>query len=195
MPASTSPRSACRCMAAWGSSRRPARRRRCAIPASPRSTKAPTASRRSTSSRENCRWPAARRCAASSASCARSPSGAGRRTGPASARMGARLDRRPRRAGGGDRASPGVARRRAGRPRRWPAQPPICASSGSRPAAPISPRARSPRFPIPAPEAALRIATARFFAERLVPETAALRIAVVEGAEAVLGLDPALLAG
>ena len=47
----------------------------------------------------------------------------------------------------------------------------------------------------PGAEAALRIATARFFAERLVPETAALRIAVVEGAEAVLGLDPALLAG
>ncbi|MBA3518106.1 MAG: acyl-CoA dehydrogenase C-terminal domain-containing protein, partial [Rhizobiales bacterium] len=46
-----------------------------------------------------------------------------------------------------------------------------------------------------APEAALRIATARFFAEQLAPETAALRIAVIDGAEAVLGFDPAQLAG
>ncbi len=33
----------------------------------------------------------------------------------------------------------------------------------------------------------LRIATARFFAERLAPETAALRLAIAEGAEAALG--------
>jgi alkylation response protein AidB-like acyl-CoA dehydrogenase len=42
-------------------------------------------------------------------------------------------------------------------------------------------------------ESALRIATARFFAERLVPETAALRSAIVEGAEAVLDLDATML--
>jgi hypothetical protein len=40
------------------------------------------------------------------------------------------------------------------------------------------------------PAAAQRIATARFFAERLAPETAALRVAVTEGAEAVLAADP-----
>jgi hypothetical protein len=44
-------------------------------------------------------------------------------------------------------------------------------------------------------ESTLRIATARYFAEHLAPETGALRTAVVEGAEAVLDLDPALLAG
>ncbi len=44
-------------------------------------------------------------------------------------------------------------------------------------------------------ESTLRIATARYFAEHLAPETAALRTAVVDGAEAVLDLDPALLAG
>jgi hypothetical protein len=38
-------------------------------------------------------------------------------------------------------------------------------------------------------EAALRIATARFFAENLAPETGALRLAIVEGAEAVLAGD------
>jgi hypothetical protein len=42
--------------------------------------------------------------------------------------------------------------------------------------------------------AALRIATARFFAERLLPECSALRVAVVDGAEAVLGIDPEMLA-
>ena len=42
-------------MAAWASSRRPARRSICAMPASRRSTRAPTASRRSTSSRASCR--------------------------------------------------------------------------------------------------------------------------------------------
>jgi acyl-CoA dehydrogenase len=35
----------------------------------------------------------------------------------------------------------------------------------------------------------VRIATARFFAEQLLPETSALRLAVVEGAEAVLGAE------
>jgi len=40
----------------------------------------------------------------------------------------------------------------------------------------------------------LRIATARFMAERLLPETAALRSAVVDGADAVTGIDAALLA-
>jgi alkylation response protein AidB-like acyl-CoA dehydrogenase len=45
------------------------------------------------------------------------------------------------------------------------------------------------------PASTARIATARFMAEHLAPETAALRIAVVEGAEAVLAFDPALLAG
>jgi hypothetical protein len=44
-------------------------------------------------------------------------------------------------------------------------------------------------------ESTLRIATARYFAEHLAPETGALRTAVMEGAEAVLDLDPALLAG
>jgi acyl-CoA dehydrogenase len=37
-----------------------------------------------------------------------------------------------------------------------------------------------------------RIATARFFAERLLPECAALRASIVDGAEAVLGYDLAL---
>ena len=46
--ASRSLRSACRCTAAWASSRRPAPRSIIATPASPRSTKAPTASRPST---------------------------------------------------------------------------------------------------------------------------------------------------
>jgi alkylation response protein AidB-like acyl-CoA dehydrogenase len=45
------------------------------------------------------------------------------------------------------------------------------------------------------PEAALRIAVARFHAERLAPETAGLRAAVVEGADAVLAADPVALAG
>jgi hypothetical protein len=45
-----------------------------------------------------------------------------------------------------------------------------------------------------APEAVQRISTARFFAEHLAPETAGLRVAVTEGAEAVLAADPALLA-
>ena len=40
---------------------------------------------------------------------------------------------------------------------------------------------------------ALRIATARFFAERLVPETAALKSAIIEGAESVLAVDAAML--
>ncbi len=40
----------------------------------------------------------------------------------------------------------------------------------------------------------LRIATARFMAEQLLPETAGLKSAVVEGAEAVLAVDAALLA-
>ena len=44
-------------------------------------------------------------------------------------------------------------------------------------------------------ESTLRIATARYFAEHLAPETGALRTAVMEGAEAVLDVDPALLAG
>ena len=47
----------------------------------------------------------------------------------------------------------------------------------------------------PGPASALRIGTARFFAERLCPETAALATAVEEGAEALLSSDPALLAG
>ena len=42
----------------------------------------------------------------------------------------------------------------------------------------------------PGPQAQRRIATARFFAEHLAPQTAALRIGVVEGAEAVLAADP-----
>ena len=49
--AARSPPSACRCTAAWASSRRPARRRSIATRASCRSTRAPTASRPSTSSR------------------------------------------------------------------------------------------------------------------------------------------------
>jgi hypothetical protein len=43
-----------------------------------------------------------------------------------------------------------------------------------------------------------RIATARFFAEQLLPETSALRLAVVEGAEVVLSAEivsPEALAG
>ncbi len=38
-----------------------------------------------------------------------------------------------------------------------------------------------------------RIATARFMAEQLLPETAALKLAVIDGAEAVLALDAAML--
>jgi hypothetical protein len=45
------------------------------------------------------------------------------------------------------------------------------------------------------PETALRVATARFFAERLCPETAGLRVAVEEGAAVLLETDPQLLAG
>jgi acyl-CoA dehydrogenase len=41
----------------------------------------------------------------------------------------------------------------------------------------------------------LRIVTARAFAERLCPETAALRLTIVDGAEAVAAADPALLGG
>jgi acyl-CoA dehydrogenase len=41
-------------------------------------------------------------------------------------------------------------------------------------------------------QSALRIATARFFAEQLAPETAALRMSIVEDAESVLAADPAL---
>jgi alkylation response protein AidB-like acyl-CoA dehydrogenase len=41
--------------------------------------------------------------------------------------------------------------------------------------------------------ATLRIATARFFAERLAPETSALKSAIIEGAEAVLAVDAAML--
>ncbi len=45
------------------------------------------------------------------------------------------------------------------------------------------------------PRGKLRIATARFMAEQLLPETAALKLAVTEGAEAVVGVDAALLSG
>ncbi len=43
-----------------------------------------------------------------------------------------------------------------------------------------------------APHAPHAIATARFFAEHLAPETASLRLAITEGAEAVLAAEPAL---
>ena len=49
MSAARSPRSACRCMAAWAISRRPAPPSTCAMRGSPRSTRAPTASRPSIS--------------------------------------------------------------------------------------------------------------------------------------------------
>jgi len=45
-----------------------------------------------------------------------------------------------------------------------------------------------------APHGKLRIATARFMAERLLPETAALKSAVIDGAGAVLAVDAAMLA-
>jgi hypothetical protein len=45
------------------------------------------------------------------------------------------------------------------------------------------------------PAAPLRAATARFFAERLLPECAALRIATIEGGDAVAGFEAGLLAG
>ena len=45
------------------------------------------------------------------------------------------------------------------------------------------------------PQAALRVATARFFAEHLLPETGALRTVVTEGAEAVLGCGNVAPAG
>jgi hypothetical protein len=41
-------------------------------------------------------------------------------------------------------------------------------------------------------EASLRIGTARFFAEHLAPGTAGLRLAITEGADAVLSPEPAL---
>jgi alkylation response protein AidB-like acyl-CoA dehydrogenase len=47
----------------------------------------------------------------------------------------------------------------------------------------------------PSEEGALRIGVARFHAERLAPETAGLRAAVVEGAEAVLAVESTALAG
>ena len=59
--ATRSPRSASRSMAAWAISRKPARRSFFATRASPRSMKAPTASRRSTSSPASCRSPTAPR--------------------------------------------------------------------------------------------------------------------------------------
>ena len=59
---STSPRPACRSMAAWASSRRPAPPSICAMPVSPRSTRAPTASRRSISLPASCRCPAVMPC-------------------------------------------------------------------------------------------------------------------------------------
>jgi acyl-CoA dehydrogenase len=43
----------------------------------------------------------------------------------------------------------------------------------------------------PEAQSALRIATARFFAEQLAPETAALRAAIVEDADSILAADPA----
>ncbi|MDP8916828.1 MAG: acyl-CoA dehydrogenase [Pseudomonadota bacterium] len=45
------------------------------------------------------------------------------------------------------------------------------------------------------PQGALRIATARFFAEQLLPQTGALRTSIVEGAEAVLANEAEVLAG
>ncbi len=44
------------------------------------------------------------------------------------------------------------------------------------------------------PRGKLRIATARFMAERLLPETAALKSAIVDGAESVLSVDAAMFA-
>jgi hypothetical protein len=44
------------------------------------------------------------------------------------------------------------------------------------------------------PQAKLRVATARFMAERLMPETAALKSSVIDGAEAVLSVDAGMLA-
>jgi acyl-CoA dehydrogenase len=44
------------------------------------------------------------------------------------------------------------------------------------------------------PQAPLRIGVARFAAERLLPETAALRAAIIEGAEAALAVDPTAMA-
>ena len=44
------------------------------------------------------------------------------------------------------------------------------------------------------PRSTLRIAVARFYAERLLPETGALRSTVIEGAEGLLSVDPAVLA-
>jgi alkylation response protein AidB-like acyl-CoA dehydrogenase len=43
-----------------------------------------------------------------------------------------------------------------------------------------------------APQSAMRIALARFMAEQLLPDTAGLRLAVTEGAEAVIAVDPEL---
>ncbi len=44
------------------------------------------------------------------------------------------------------------------------------------------------------PHGKLRIATARFMAERLLPETAGLRAAIVDGADSLIGVDAALFA-
>ena len=96
--ASRSPRSACRSMAAWASSRRPAPRSICATRASRRSTRARTASRRSTSSPASCRSRAARRCGRRSPRCA--PPSRARQGGDAGLRAHgaapARGDREPR---------------------------------------------------------------------------------------------------
>ena len=101
-------------------------------------------------------------------------------------RMGARLDCRRRATWSAATAhlrracSPAEERRK-----RFPAQRPICGCSGLRRAAPISRRALLHRSPSRTLVPCARIATARFFAERLLPETAALKTIVIEGAEAV----------
>ena len=122
-------------MAAWASSRRPARRSICATPASTRSTRARTASRRSTSSIR--KLPLSRRRR-------RAPADRGDARNPAAARQGCdaglRLDRRA--AARGDREprsrdelhAEGRLRQpaRGGARRRDAVSAPVCAGAGRR---------------------------------------------------------------
>ena len=186
--ASKSPRSACRCMAAWASSRRPAPRSITATPASPRSTKAPTASRPSTWWRARCRSTAARRSrlyldelreTVTAVKASNAPA-----FGETAARLGEAIDsleratqwllaqkivrRRARRRHALSAAVRQCRRRlHAGRPGARGA----CATAAMAPA---------------------RTALARFFAENIAVQASGLERSVTEGADSITGAQAAL---
>ncbi len=191
--ASRSPRSACRCTAAWASSRRPAPPSTIATPASLRSTKAPTASRRSTSSPASCRlsggatvrtYIAELRHTVEAVNVNNDPAfgwtGAparGRRRQPRSHdAMAAEppAERSGHAAGGSHALSAAVRtgrrRRHAGRARRSPRK----RTSGN------------------GADAAARIALARFFAENVAVAAGGLERIVFEGADSVNHAEAAL---